>query len=92
MFVAKQNQKTKSPDATGLPRGDSRLQLFSCEHEPSTAQGRGIPSSSGLRLGSNQREVPRDQPVASFSDFLCKPVAYNGRMTRAGYSHFSAVK
>ena len=42
MFAAKQDQKTKFPDATGLPRGASRLQLFSCEREPSTAQGRGI--------------------------------------------------
>ena len=31
-----------SPDATGLPRGDSRSLLFSSEREPSTAQGRGI--------------------------------------------------
>ena len=45
MFAAKQNQ-LKSPDATALCRGVSRLllrlQLCSFEREASTAQGRGI--------------------------------------------------
>jgi len=52
------------PDATGLSRGVSRLQLDSVKREPP----RDKPVASGAcvsRLGSDQRETPRDKPVAS---------------------------
>ena len=72
MFAAKQNQ-LKSPDATALCRGVSRLllrlQLCSFDREASTAQGRGI----RLRIKgwcSDDRDVPRGKPVASFRPFV----------------------
>ena len=63
MFAAKQNQNQSLKMPRGLPRGDSRLLLFSFEREAS-AQGRG----TQFRIKgwcSDDREVPRDKPMAS---------------------------
>ena len=73
MFAAKQNQNQRSPDATALCRGVSRL-LLRCSYLASNVNPpRPRPWHPVLLLkiigGSNQREVPRDKPVASFFDF-----------------------
>ena len=63
--VRRYKQRTNhSPDATGLPRGASRLLLDSSERDPSTGQARGI-SSCLSAAASYNRETPRDKPVAS---------------------------
>ena len=70
MFAAKQNQYRRSPDATGLPRGDSRLQLLASNVKP--PRPKAVASSYGLKIGvANDREVPQDKSVASFR--LSKP-------------------
>jgi len=64
-LAAIQTLTPPSSDATGLSRGGSRSLLFSCEREPSTAQGRGIQFCWLDDWYSGQRDTPRGKPVAS---------------------------
>jgi hypothetical protein len=55
----------KSKDATALCRGGSRSELNSNKRE--TPRGKRVASENILgRVGSCEREVPRDKPVAFF--------------------------
>ena len=65
--------QSEGPDATGLPRGASRLLLFSFEREPPRHKAVASSPPNKKHRCSNQRDSPRDKPVAS-STFCAKPV------------------
>jgi len=63
--------QSEGPDATGLPRGASRLLLFSFEREPPRHKAVASSPPNKKHRCSNQRDSPRDKPVAS-STFCAK--------------------
>src|ERR1041384_2876655 len=69
-IAATRNQKPQMPDATGLSRGVSRLELHSCEREPPRHKAVASKRDFFKLACSGYRETPRRKAVASLSYLL----------------------
>jgi len=66
-MAAMRSSRNQGSDATGLPRGASRLELHSCEREPPRRKAVASKRDFLSWRVADIVKTPRDKPVASIS-------------------------